>query len=215
MMNQNILLIEKYLDSLYLDPICELDYKNEYQLVIMVMLSAMTTDKLVNKVSKELFSKYKDLNELKNASVLDIENIIRPLGNQSRKSFNIKEIATILIDKYNGNVPSNRKDLESLPGIGRKCCNVILGELFNIQEFAVDTHVIRVSNRLGLSNSLNPLEVEKDLIKIFKENERVKRHKQMVLFGRYHCQAKKPNCLGCKLQNICNYYKEEICQIKK
>lgn len=204
MMKKNILLIESYLDYLYKDPKCELEYKKDYELLIAVMLSAQTTDKGVNKVSRVLFDKYPSLESLKSAPFQDIKEIIRPIGNYNKKALNIKEIVNSLLNNFNGIVPSNREDLESMKGVGRKTASVVLGELFDIPSFPVDTHVIRVSNRLNLVNSDNPIIIEEKLKKIFLENKWNKLHKQLVLFGRYHCKALKPECSNCKLRNICN-----------
>lgn len=201
--------IEEYLDFLYPEPKCELNYTKDYELLIAVVLSAQTTDKGVNKVTDILFKKY-DLDGLKNAKLEDIINIIRPIGTFNRKALYIKEIATILVDKYNGVVPSDRKELESLPGVGRKVANVVLYEWFKIPSIAVDTHVDRVSKRLGLaSNKDNILDVEKKLMKKFSPDTWGKRHLQLVLFGRYRCKSKNPLCSECDLKDICKYKDKE------
>ena len=114
-----------------------------------------------------------------------------------------EEIATILIDDYNEKIPDTIEELIKLPGIGRKCASVILSEIYDIPAFAVDTHVIRISNRLGLVKTKDPVKIEKKLKKLFKKNTWNKKHKQLVLFGRYYCKAKNPNCQNCKLQKIC------------
>lgn len=203
MMKKNILLIEEYLDYLYENPKCELEYNKDYELLIAVMLSAQTTDKGVNKVTKVLFSKYPNLEDLKNANIEDIKKIIRPIGNYNKKSLNVKEIANTLITNFNGIVPRTHMELESMSGVGRKTANVVLGELFDIPSFPVDTHVIRVSNRLKLVNSNNPVVIERRLKKVFPKEKWNKLHKQLVLFGRYHCKALKPECVDCKLKDIC------------
>ena len=205
MMKKNILLISTYLDELFPTPKCELTYNTDYELLIKVMLSAQTTDKGVNKVGDVLFSKYATLEKLKDANLDDIKEIIKPIGNYNKKAFNVLKISHDLINKYNGVVPRNHVELESLSGVGRKTTNVILGELFDIPSFAVDTHVIRVSNRLCLVNSLDPLVIEEKLKKLFKEEDWNKLHKQFVLFGRYYCKSKKPSCTDCKLKNICKH----------
>ncbi len=203
MMKKNILLIEKYLEELFPNPKCELEYKKDYELLIAVMLSAQTTDKGVNKVTKVLFSKYDSLEKLKNANIEDIKEIIRPIGNYNKKAKNIIIIASLLLNDFNGSVPKTHDELETLPGVGRKTANVVLGELFNIPSLAVDTHVARVTNRLNLVNSNNPLIIEEKLKEYFPEDNWTSLHKQFVLFGRYHCKAIKPNCHSCKLRNIC------------
>ena len=141
-------ILEDYLDEMIPNPKCELDYFNDYSLLIAIMLSAQTTDKRVNIVTKELFSKYKNIYELKEADINDLENIIKSLGNYHIKSKNLKGIATIICDKYNGVVPTKRNELESLPGIGRKTVNVYFSEYLGVPALAVDTHIERVTKRL-------------------------------------------------------------------
>ena len=207
---KNIALIENYLDELYSNPKCELNYSNEYELLINIMLSAQTTDKRVNIVTKELYSKYDSLEKLSKANIDDIKKIIYSLGNYNKKSEYIKEISYILINEYNGVVPKTRSILENLPGIGRKTTNVFLSELNIEPAIAVDTHVHRVSKRLYIS-ALNDsvYKTEMKLRKIIKKENWNKRHLQLVLFGRYKCRAVKPMCDDCKLKNICRYYKKE------
>lgn len=197
-------LIEDYLDDVFPNPKCELNYTKDYELLIAVVLSAQTTDKSVNLVTKVLFDKYKSLEELKDAKIEDIIDIIRPIGTYNRKAVYIHEIASTLYNVYNGCVPSNHKDLESMPGVGRKVANVVLSEWFKLPNIAVDTHVDRVSKRLGLvKGSDSVLEVEKKLQKVYSKDNWGKRHLQMVLFGRYKCKSQKPLCEECKLKYIC------------
>ena len=201
--------IEDYLDEIYPNPKCELNYFNDYSLLIAIMLSAQTTDKRVNEVTKKLFDKYKSLEELKNANYNDLKEIIMPLGNYTKKAFNVKEIARILHDEYDGKVPEDRESLENLPGVGRKTVNVYMAEYLNLPAIAVDTHVERVAKRLGLVNGdASVLIVEKTLMTNIKEEKWGKRHLQLVLFGRYHCKAIKPNCNDCKIKKICEFYNE-------
>ena len=197
-------LVEDYLDCLYPNPKCELNYNNDYELLIAVVLSAQTTDKSVNLVTPILFSRYPSLKALKGAKIDDIIDIIRPIGTYNRKAVYIKEIAKILDEEYDGVVPSDRKKLESMPGVGRKVANVILYEWFKIPSIAVDTHVNRVSKRLGLARKNdNLIDVEKRLQKVFRKDDWGKRHLQLVLFGRYKCKSQKPMCDDCKLKDIC------------
>lgn len=199
-----IKLIEDYLDNLYPNPKCELNYQKDYELLIAVMLSAQATDKSVNLVTKVLFDKYQNLKELKEAKLEDIIDIIRPIGTYNRKAVYLLEIANILWNKYDGKVPCYRKDLETMPGIGRKVANVVLSEWFKEPCIAVDTHVDRVSKRLGLAKKNDSvLEVEKKLQKVYSKENWSKRHLQMVLFGRYHCKSQRPLCEKCKLKDIC------------
>ena len=196
--------IINYLDELYNEPRCELNYNKDYELLIAVMLSAQTTDKRVNEVTKVLFSKYDTLDKLSKADINDLKSIIRSIGSYNKKAIYIKDIATSLIKDKNGIVPNDRKYLESLNGVGRKTTNVVLANLFNTNVIAVDTHVSRVSKRLGIA-SLNdtPDIVEEKLYKYFKGEDFGRLHHQLVLFGRYHCKAIKPNCSNCKLKDIC------------
>ena len=203
MMKKNILLINNYLDELIPNPICELNYQKDYELVIAVMLSAQTTDKGVNKVTSILFPKYNSLEKLAGSNIEDIKEIIKPIGNYNKKANNIIEISKILINKYKKQVPKTYEELEILPGIGRKSANVIRSEIYKIPSFAVDTHVIRVTNRLGLVKTKDPVIIEKELEKIFKKRDWIRKHQQLVLFGRYYCKAKNPDCKNCKLLNIC------------
>ena len=199
--------IEEYLDTLLPNPKCELDYFNDYSLLIAIMLSAQTKDTRVNEVTKILFNKYKSLEELKKADYNDLKEIIKPLGNYTKKAFNVKEIARMLVDNYHGVVPKEREILESFPGVGRKTVNVFYAEYLNIPAIAVDTHVERVTKRLKLvKDSATVLEVEKTLMKHFPQESWGKRHLQLVLFGRYYCKSTHPECADCKLKDICAYY---------
>ena len=190
--------LRKNLDFYVPNPKCELNYTKDYELLIAVMLSAQCTDKRVNEVTPNLF-KY-TLIELANLDIKVLEKIIKPLGSYHKKSVFIKEDAKKLLGKYNGIVPNNRKKLESMPGIGRKCSNVILSELFAVPTIAVDTHVERVSKRLGLAKQNDSVyEIEQKLLKTFKKEEYNKINHQLLLFGRYYCKAKNPSCDNCKM----------------
>ena len=198
-----------YLDGLYPNAYCELNYTKDYELLIAIVLSAQTTDIRVNKVTKVLFNKYKTLNELKDAKLSDIENIIKEIGTFKKKSIFVKEIATRLVNDYNGMVPNNREYLETLPGVGRKTTNVFLAEYYKVPAIAVDTHVERVSKRLKIARSnMNVSEVEKTLMRKIPKERWIKTHYQFIFFGRYHCKSAKPNCDNCKLQHLCSYYKK-------
>lgn len=200
--------IEDYLDKLYPNPRCELNYTKDYELLIAVVLSAQTTDKRVNSVTSILFSKYDSLEKLAEADIEDIKSIIRPIGTFNKKSVFVKEIAKYLIDNCNSTVPNDRKVLESIPGVGRKTANVVLSNLFDYPAIAVDTHVSRVSKRLGLAKeSDDVLTIEKKLMKKIKKENWSRRHHQLVLFGRYHCKAMSPECTNCGIKEICKYKK--------
>lgn len=196
--------ILNYLNEIIPNPVCELNYNKDYELLLAVMLSAQTKDARVNKVTKVLFNKYDSLKKLKEANIKDIENIIKELGSYHKKSEAVINIAKILDEKYNGKVVNNRKVLENLPMVGRKTTNVVLSELFNEPTIAVDTHVERVSKRLGLvKKDDDVIKIEEKLKRKFDKNIWSKLHKQFVLFGRYYCTSKKPSCNKCKLQMYC------------
>ena len=203
----NILI--QYLDELYPNAVCELEYTKDYELLLATVLSAQTTDKAVNKVTAILFKKYDSLKKLKKANIEDLKEIIRPIGTFDKKSYYMKEISRIIDEEYNGVLPNNRKALESMPGVGRKTANLVLNNIYDVPSFAVDTHVKRVSTRLGLAKDIDDvLVVEQKLKRKFKRAEWGRRHHQLVLFGRYYCKAKKPDCIKCKLKDICKYYKK-------
>lgn len=202
--SDRVILIENYLDELYPNPRCELNYNKDYELLIAVVLSAQTTDKRVNSVTSVLFDKYPSLKELSEASVVDVANIIKPIGTFHKKAQFVCDIAKILHEEYSDKVVNNRRVLESLPGVGRKTANVVLSNLFNVPSIAVDTHVSRVSKRLYLAKSNDSVEVvEKKLMRKIKRENWSRRHHQLVLFGRYYCKAINPHCGNCKLKNIC------------
>ena len=193
--------IINYLNELYPNPKCELNFNKDYELLIAIMLSAQSTDKRVNEATKVLFNKYKSIDELYNADIEDIKSIIKPIGNQNKKAIYIKEIANFL--KHN-KITNDRKKLESINGIGRKTVNLLLGLLFNEQCLPIDTHITRVSKRLNLVNKNDNVNIiEKKLTKKFKGYDLVRLHLQLVLFGRYKCKAIKPICDDCKLKEIC------------
>lgn len=209
-MKMNNEIIFEYLDKLIPNPQCELLFNKDYELLIAVMLSAQTTDKRVNKVTKVLFDKYPSLTELKNADIKDIEKIIRELGNYHKKSQAVIDLAKILDEQYDGMVPKSRACLEQMPMVGRKTTNVVLSVLFNIPNIAVDTHVERVSKRLGLAKENDSvLEVEQKLKRKIKRDRWSRSHHQLVLFGRYYCKALLPECSQCGLKKICKFYKKK------
>lgn len=196
--------IINYLDELFPNPRCELNYTKDYELLIATMLSAQTTDKRVNMVTEVLFKEYPNLKALAGANLEDIIKIIRPVGTFNKKAKNIISIATILLAESNGIVPNNRIFLESLPGVGRKTTNVVLANLYNESCIAVDTHVARVSKRLKIANKTDDvLTIEKKLNKKFNKEQLGRLHHQLVLFGRYYCKAQKPLCENCKLKEYC------------
>ena len=197
--------IVNYLNELIPDPKCELNYQKDYELLLATMLSAQTTDKRVNMVTSILFKKYNSLEKLRQARIDDLINIIKPIGTFNKKANNIIEIAKKL-EQVGDIVPNNREFLESLPGVGRKTANVVLSNLYNVQCVAVDTHVHRVSIRLGIANKNDDVyEIETKLTKKFKKCNLCRIHHQLVLFGRYYCKSARPLCENCKLKSICKY----------
>ncbi len=203
--------IIEYLDSLFPNPKCELNYNKDYEFLIAIVLSAQSTDKRVNSVTPILFNKFKSLKALKMADANELENIIRPVGSFRKKASYIKEIARIIDDECNGVVPTDRDKLVTFPGVGRKTINVFLSEYYNVPAIAVDTHVERVSKRLGLAKlDDDVLTVERKLQKKFDKNLWSRLHLQLVLFGRYHCKAIKPECYNCKLVDICKEKKKNL-----
>ena len=198
-----------YLEELYPDARCELNYQKDYELLIATVLSAQCRDARVNEVTKELWKIY-DLESLSLASIDDVEKIIHSLGNGRKKSKYIVEIAKKLVFECGGRVPNDKEYLESLPGVGRKTCNVVLSNIYNVDAIAVDTHVERVSKRLRLAQrSDDVLTVEKKLMRVFPKEKWSKLHHQLVLFGRYQCKAIKPECEECRLKEFCCYFKQK------
>ena len=196
-----------YLKELYPDAKCELNFKTAFQLLIAVILSAQCTDARVNKVTPILFEKYGTAEEMAKAKQEDIEKIIYSCGFFRNKAKNIIACSKDIVERYNGNVPSSLDELQTLAGVGRKTANVVYSLWFKGDAIAVDTHVFRVSNRISIASAETPLEVEKILMSNFDKKEWSNLHYMLVLFGRYVCKAKNPDCEGCKLKDICKYYK--------
>ena len=203
-MANNAKLIMNSLESLFPNAKCELKHRSNFQLLVAVVLSAQTTDDKVNSVTSILFEKYPNAEELSKAKLEDIEKIIKPIGLYHNKAVNIINLSKILCEKYNGKVLNDRQILESLPGVGRKTCNVVLSNCFNVPAFAVDTHVSRVSKRLGIANiDDDPNKIEEKLMNYFPKDMWGKLHHQFIFFGRYKCKSLKPDCSDCPLKKIC------------
>ena len=196
----------EYLTELYPEAKCELSFSNNFELLVAVILSAQCTDKRVNQVTEKLFKELKNPQDFVNISQEELEQKIYSCGFYHNKAKNIKACASELIEKHNGKVPEDYNQLLALAGVGRKTANVVSATAFNKNCIAVDTHVLRVSNRLGFTKSNNPNICERDLVKRFKTSLGILHHR-MVLFGRYYCKAQKPECKTCKLKNECEYYK--------
>lgn len=201
--------ILNYLNLILPEAKCELNYKTPYQLLVAVILSAQCTDKRVNQVTKSLFELAPTPKKMQDLGIDKLKQIIYPCGFYNNKAKSIIDATNDIITKFNGKVPSNMEDLTSLAGVGRKTANVVLGECFNIPSIAVDTHVLRLSKRLGLTKeNSTPEKCEKDLVKIIEKEKQVKFHHQMIHFGRYYCKAQNPKCEDCKLYNICKNKKK-------
>lgn len=180
----------------------ELKYKNLYELLISVMLSAQCTDKRVNLITPALFEKYSDVFELSFASIDDIKTLIKSCSFFNNKAKNLVKMAKSVVENFGGDIPLNEKDLMSLAGVGQKTAHVVMLEYTNANVMAVDTHVFRVSHRLGLSKAKTPEKTEEDLVKIFKDNLHTL-HQAFVLFGRYVCTARNPKCDECFVADFC------------
>ena len=206
-MANNSKLIINCLDKLYPNAQCELKHSSHFQLLVAVVLSAQTTDEKVNKVTPILFKKYPNAYALSKADIKDVEEIIKPIGLYRNKAKNIIALSNKLVEDYNGKVINDRQALESLPGVGRKTCNVVLNNCFDEPAFAVDTHVSRVSKRLNIAcTDDTPEKIEEKLMTYFPKKYWGKLHHQFIFFGRYKCKAIKPDCLDCPLKKICNYF---------
>ena len=190
-------------ERLYPDPESELNFKGKYQLLVSVILSAQCTDKKVNQVTPELFSKYPSFKALSEAKIPDLEKIIRPINYYKSKSKHILAMANRVRDEFKGKLPSTHKELTSLAGVGNKTANVVLSELGIEPAFPVDTHVFRVSKRLGLAESDNRDKVEGELKKQFKPETWRNLHHWLIFHGRRVCKAQSPQCVSCSISALC------------
>lgn len=199
----------KILKETYPDATCSLDFKTPFQMVIAVMLSAQCTDERVNKTTPALFERCKTLQDFINIDIKELEQIIHPCGFYKNKAKNIKLCAKQILEDFNGIVPDNMKDLQSLAGIGRKSANVIMLEVFNKpQGIAVDTHAKRISNLIGLSKETDPVKIEQDLLKIFPKEYLKDINHLLVWHGRNTCVARKPKCDSCSVKKYCKGFRD-------
>jgi endonuclease-3 len=190
--------------KLFPDAACELNYQADHELLIAIMLSAQTTDESVNKVTPELFKNYPTLSDYAKAKVTDLEKAIKSIGLYRNKAKNLQNMAIMVIEKFSGKIPNNQEDLETLPGVGRKTANVFLAEAHHIPKIAVDTHVSRVSQRLGFAKEgSSPKNVENNLMKLYPKELWISLHHKLIFFGRYFCTARKPNCKNCPIIKYC------------
>ena len=197
--------IVENLNKLYEDAKCELNFENSFELLVAVILSAQCTDKRVNEVTKKLFKVYNTPEAFKDLRQEELEKYIYPCGLYHNKAKSIISASKDICEKFNGEVPENFEDLISLQGVGNKTANVVRAVAFNKDAFAVDTHVLRVSNRLGLVNTKNPDVCERELKKIFDKGDWRRLHYQMIMHGRYKCKAIKPDCKDCPFIQLCKY----------
>lgn len=199
-----------YLDTLFPDPNCELKFASNFELLVAVILSAQCTDKRVNMVTSEMFKKYNTPQAFASMPQEKLEGMIKSCGFYHNKAKNIISAAKDICEKFDGEVPSSREELMTLAGVGRKTANVVYALAFGGDAIAVDTHVFRVSNRLGIVNAKTPEECERALMEIFPQSKWTRLHYQLVLFGRYKCKAIHPECATCGLREICKFYNEKI-----
>lgn len=205
---RNVLVI---IGEMYPDAHCELDYQTPFQLLVAVILSAQTTDKSVNKVTPQLWQHYPTIADLAAANVVDVENDLRTIGLYKNKARNIVKTARAVLQDFDGVVPKTHKELESLPGVGRKTANVVLAEIYKVPSIAVDTHVSRVAKRLNISaQDASVTEIEHDLMKKIPKRDWIVTHHRLIFFGRYFCLAKNPKCAICPVQSYCKYYKDHV-----
>jgi len=208
-MKKEIKIIE-ILKETYPDAKCSLDFNTPFQMMVAVVLSAQCTDARVNQVTPEIFKKYPEPIDFANMELSLLEELIHSCGFYKNKAKNIKAAATKIVNEYNGQLPNTMEELVNLPGVGRKSANVIMLEAFNApQGIAVDSHAKRISNRLGLSNASNPVQIEKDLIKKFPKKYFYDVNHLLVWHGRNLCKAQNPNCEKCPLKIYCKYFKEK------
>lgn len=208
MKSEDINTILDILEQTYPDAGCALEHIDIFELLICVVLSAQTTDKSVNKVTPALFAKYPDAAALSQADPDDVAEYIRSIGMYRTKSKNIVNLSKALVANYDGKVPDDYDSLVSLPGVGRKTANVVLSVGFGHQRLAVDTHVFRVANRIGFVCEKDVLKTELALMEVIPENRWTRTHHSLIFHGRNCCDARKPKCTECPINQYCKYYKE-------
>lgn len=202
-LQQNVISFRSYLKELFPAPECALEFNNSFQLLVATILSAQCTDKQVNKTTPALFAAYPDPLSMAKADIEDIEALIKSIGLYKSKAKNIRGAALAITENFGGEVPCTMEELVSLPGVGRKTANVVLGNAFGVPGMVVDTHVKRISNRFGLTKNQDPEKIEADLMAIIPKNEWTDFSHRLVLFGRSICGARKPDCLNCGVSKIC------------
>jgi endonuclease-3 len=198
--------IYRQLSKNYPNVRCELDYKNAFQLLVATVLSAQCTDKRVNQTTPALFKKYPNPQKMAKADLRDIQKLVKSTGFFRAKAKNIKDLSNIIVEQFDGNVPSNLEDLVMLPGVGRKTANVVLGHAFGIPGITVDTHFGRLSRRFGWSKQNNPVKVEFEVGELIPEKEWTNLSQRMIWHGRRVCHSRKPACGACALAKLCPSY---------
>jgi len=209
-LDKNVEKIINYFKKKYPDPATALNYKTPFQLLIATIMSAQTTDKQVNKVTEQLFQKYEKPNDFAKLNVKELQKEIQSIGLYKNKSKYIIESSKKIVEEFEGKVPKTRKDLIKLPGVGRKTANVVLANAFDMKTIAVDTHVFRVANRLGLVDTDKRDQVEQDLMEVVPEDYWTKFHHWLIFHGRETCKARSPLCDKCKISRCCDYYQNQI-----
>ncbi len=197
------------LEIMHPDAMCALDHANTFELLVSVVLSAQTTDVSVNKVTPALFGRFPSPEDLASADRGEVENLIRAIGLYKNKASNIIKLSQKLVDTYNSTVPGTYEELISLPGVGRKTANVVLAEGFGVPRIAVDTHVFRVSNRIGITDEKDVERTEESLMQRLPEDQWIRAHHLLIFHGRRICSARKPKCSECRLNGICIHYLSE------
>lgn len=205
-MKKNIDSIIEKLRAMHGEPRCELNYSNAVELAVATVLSAQCTDERVNRVTKNLFGKYQTFEDYLNVSAEELEEDIRPTGFYKNKAKSVKNIAREVIDRFHGKVPDDIDTFATVKGIGRKSANMIVGLAYGKPAIIVDTHMIRVTGRIGLTDQKDPEKIEEDMKKIVPQSQWTAFSLLVVVHGRYICKAKKPDCLKCLLKDYCDYY---------
>ena len=199
--------IVKILKETYPDACCSLDFENAFQLLVATILSAQCTDERVNIVTKDLFQKYRTMEDFANATQEEMEEAVKSTGFYRNKARNIIAVAQVLMAKFQGKVPQTMDEMLTLPGVGRKTANLVLGDVYNIPGIVVDTHVKRISNKLGLTKNQDPEKIEYDLMKVIPKDNWTDWNHLLVFHGRAICKAKKPECMICPINHLCDNYK--------
>ena len=202
---QKIVFLREVLGAAYPNPRSELCYNSPFQLLVATILAAQATDRQVNVITRELFMRAPDAESMSRMELEEVRNLVRSINYCNNKAKNILAASRILVERFHGEVPGTREELESLPGVGRKTANVVLSNAFGLPVMPVDTHVHRVSNRIGLVQTKTVEESEKELMQIIPEALVLPFHHYLLLHGRYTCKAKKPDCAHCSVSPVCDY----------